>query len=111
MEHSFRALKSQLEIRPVYHWTDKRISGHILMCFIAFTFINRLKNTTGLQHRALVKAIDKMQMSEVKDNKTKSKLYLRAYIDKNQQNIIDKLGLKVPNDTIPQHAINQIFVK
>lgn len=111
VEHSFRALKSQLEIRPVYHWTDKRIRGHILMCFIAFTFINRLKNTTGSQHRAIVKAIDKMQMSEVKDDKTKSKLYLRAYIDKTQQNIIDKLGLKVPNDTTPQHAINQIFIK
>ena len=25
VEHSFRALKTELEIRPMYHWTNKRI--------------------------------------------------------------------------------------
>ena len=30
LEHTFRALKSQREIRPVFHWTDKRITGHIV---------------------------------------------------------------------------------
>ena len=111
VEHSFRTLKSQLEIRPIYHWTDKRIRGHILMCFIAFTFINRLKNTTGLQYKTIVKAIDKMQVSELKDDKTKSNLYLRASIDETQQIIINKLDLKAPNDITPQYAINQIFTK
>jgi transposase len=111
VEHSFRALKSQLEIRPVFHWTDKRIRGHVLMCFIAFTFINRLKNTTQLQYRAIVKAIDKMQVSEVKDDKTDKNIYLRSKIDDNQQNLIDNLGLKVLNDTTPQNAINQMFMK
>jgi transposase len=111
VEHTFRALKSQLEIRPVYHWTDKRITGHILMCFIAFTFINRIKNTTQLQYRTIVKALDKMQVSEIKDTKTGNNVYLRARIDQSQQVIIDKLGLKVPNDTTPQYAMIQYFKK
>ncbi len=111
VEHSFRALKSQLEIRPVYHWTDKRIRGHILMCFIAFTFINRLKNTTQLQYREIVKAIDKMQVSEIKDDKANKNIFLRSKIDQNQQKIIDKLRLKVPNDTTTQNTINQVFKK
>jgi len=37
VEQSFRALKTELEIRPVFHWTDKRIEGHITMSFIAYT--------------------------------------------------------------------------
>lgn len=111
VEHSFRALKSQLEIRPVYHWTDKRIRGHILMCFIAFTFINRLKNTTQLQYREIVKAIDKMQVSQIKDDKVNKHIFLRSKIDENQQKIIDKLKLKVPNDTATQNTINQLFTK
>lgn len=111
VEHTFRALKSQLEIRPVFHWTDKRIRGHIAMCFIAFTFINRLKNHTQLQYREIVRALDKMQVSEIKDDKTNSILYLRSKINQTQQLIIDKLGLKVPNDTTPQNAINQYFIK
>jgi transposase len=111
VEHTFRALKSQLEIRPVFHWTDKRIKGHIAMCFTAFTFINHLKNITKLQYRTIVKAIDRMQVSLIKDDKAKSNIYLRSKIDSTEQTIIDKLKLKVLNDTTPQNAINQHFNK
>ena len=111
VEHTFRTLKSQLEIRPVFHWTDKRIKGHIAMCFTAFTFINHLKHTTNLQYRTLVKAIDRMQVSEIKDDKAKTNIYLRSKIDTSQQAIFNKLRLKVLNDTIPQNIINQYFTK
>ena len=111
VEHTFRALKSQLEIRPVFHWTDKRIKGHIAMCFIAFTLINYLKNATQLQYRAIAKAIDMMQVSEIGDDKAKSTLYLRSKINEHQQIIINKLKLKVLNDTTPQHTINQYLTK
>lgn len=111
VEHTFRALKSQLEIRPMFHWTNKRIRGHVAMCFMAFTFINYLKNATKLQYPALVKAMDKMQVSEIKDNKAGNTLYLRSNIDPEQRIIIEKLKLRVPNDTTPQNAINQYFTK
>ncbi len=111
VEHTFRTLKSQLEIRPVFHWTDKRIKGHIAMCFTAFTFINYLKNTTNLQYRAIVKAIDRMQVSLIKDDKAKSNIYLRSKIDTPEQTIIDKLKLKVLNDTTAQNYVNQYFTK
>lgn len=111
VEHSFRALKSQLEIRPVFHWTDSRITGHICMCFIAFTFINHLKNITNLQYSPLIRAIDQMQLSQIQDHNSNKTFYLRAKISDNQQLIINKLNLKVPNDTTPQSAINQYFTK
>ena len=111
VEHTFRALKSQLEIRPIFHWTDKRIKGHICMCFIAFTFINHLKLITGLQYSTLIKGLDKMQLSQIQDNKANNQIYLRAKIDKVQQTIIDALRLKVPNDTTPQATVNQYFMK
>ena len=111
VEHTFRALKSQLEIRPMFHWTDERIKGHICMCFIAFTFINHLRNLTQIQYRPLVKAIDAMQISKVKDNKADNIIYLRSKVEDVQQIIIDKLKLKMPNDTTPQNAINQYFMR
>jgi transposase len=109
VEHTFRALKSQLEIRPVFHWTNGRIRGHIAMCFIAFTFINHIKNATQLQYGDIIKAMDKMQVSEIRDDKANNSLYMRSKIDYNQNIIINKLKLKVPNDTTPQNAINQYF--
>ena len=36
VERAFRELKSSLELRPMYHWTDQRIRGHIMVCFLAF---------------------------------------------------------------------------
>lgn len=110
VEHSFRALKSQLEIRPMFHWTDKRIRGHVCMSFMAFTFINYLRNITSLQYRDIVKAIDRMQLSEIEDTKEKSVIYLRSKIDGNQQILIKKLKLRVPLDANPQNAINQYFM-
>ena len=36
IEESFRIMKSTMQVRPIYHWTVKRIEGHFLMSFIAF---------------------------------------------------------------------------
>ena len=111
VEHTFRALKSQLEIRPVFHWNDKRIAGHICMCFIAYTFINHLRNLTKLQYRTLIKALDQMQLSHIMDDKTNKSFYIRSKINEEQQVIIDRLKLIVPNDSNPQNTVNQYFTK
>jgi len=36
IEESFRIMKSTLEVQPVFHWTEKRIKGHFVVCFLAF---------------------------------------------------------------------------
>jgi len=35
IERGWRSLKSTLLIRPVYHWTEKRIRAHIFVCVLA----------------------------------------------------------------------------
>jgi transposase len=35
IERCFRTLKSSLDIRPIYHRTDRRIEAHIFMCVMA----------------------------------------------------------------------------
>lgn len=36
IEESFRVMKSTLEVRPIFHWTESRIKGHFVLCFLAF---------------------------------------------------------------------------
>jgi transposase len=36
IEESFRVMKSTLEVRPIFHWTEDRIKGHFVICFLAF---------------------------------------------------------------------------
>lgn len=35
IERHFRDLKSEIEVGPIYHYTERRIRGHILICFMA----------------------------------------------------------------------------
>jgi len=43
VERAFRELKGQLKLRPMYHWTDDRIRGHVMICFLAFYLECRLR--------------------------------------------------------------------
>ncbi len=110
VEHAFRTLKSQLEIRPMFHWTDKRIEGHIAMCFMAYAFLNYLRNITELQYKDIIKTLDRMQMSEIKEDGSDELIYMRLSIDKNQKLLSKKSKLVMPNDITTQKAINQLFM-
>ncbi|KAA0256863.1 IS1634 family transposase [Deferribacter autotrophicus] len=35
VEHGFRELKHSLEVRPMYHFSENRIRGHIFLCFLS----------------------------------------------------------------------------
>ncbi len=44
VEQGFRWLKSELEMGPIYHWKDKRIQAHIMICFLSLilkVFLNQ----------------------------------------------------------------------
>jgi len=41
IEAGFRCLKDELEAGPIYHWKDRRIRAHIMVCF--FALILRIK--------------------------------------------------------------------
>ena len=43
IEDSFRIIKSDLEGRPIYVWTEEHIKAHFLICFIALTIIRILQ--------------------------------------------------------------------
>jgi 2'-5' RNA ligase len=37
VEHRFRVLKDFLELRPIFHWTEDRVRGHVALCVMAAT--------------------------------------------------------------------------
>jgi len=51
VEESFRISKYDLRVRPVFHWSAKRIKAHIAICFVAFALIRflqyRIRQKTG----------------------------------------------------------------
>ena len=36
VERAFREIKDFLKLRPIYHWTDRRVQAHIFACVLAY---------------------------------------------------------------------------
>ena len=43
VEEAFRTLKTPLELRPIYHWRESRVRGHVMVCFLAFILRQHLR--------------------------------------------------------------------
>ncbi len=43
VERAFRTLKSFLRVRPVYHFTERRIRSHIFLCVLGYLLENHLR--------------------------------------------------------------------
>lgn len=42
-ERAFRHIKSYLNIRPVYHYGDRRVRAHVLICFLAYYLVKKME--------------------------------------------------------------------
>lgn len=99
IEESFRIFKSHLETRPIFHWTAKRIQGHLVLCFIAFllerTLENKLKkNNIEYSPIKIRAALDELEFSEI-DVEGK-KFYLRSKVEGLGNKILRSLRLNIP---------------
>ena len=79
------------------------------MCFIAYSFLNYLRNISGLQYRGIVKALDRMQMSVIKEDKSDNLVYMRANPKEAELTLLDKLKITTPKTTTSQRSINLMF--
>lgn len=96
IEHSFRTFKSHLETRPMFHWTDKRIEGHICLCYMAFTLQNFVlqkvnKTKPVLSEKALRDTLNKMQVSLLNHNS--EEIFVRSTPATNEVYLQQQLGV------------------
>jgi len=53
IEENFRISKHDLRIRPIYHWTPKRIKAHIAISFMALVCVRHLEYRVKTQYKKL----------------------------------------------------------
>ena len=97
IEHSFRTFKGYLETRPMFHWTNKRIQGHICLCYIAYSLLNHLqlrlvKQGTPLTEQTIRTHLSKMQVSLVKQ--ADQYFYLRSKASETSQQLLRAVAEK-----------------
>lgn len=97
IEQSFKTMKSILEVRPMFHWTDKRIRGHVCMCFISLAMLRNIElRLEKAKHKwsenKIIKTLDKMQVSKLEQNG--NCYFLRSKLTEDQEILQKTFKLK-----------------
>ena len=96
-------MKSTLEIRPIFHWTETRIKGHFVVCFLAFLLERTMEvelheakiSTTTQEIREILNA---MQFTETDCNN--KKYLLTAPISSLGSEILAHFKIKPPPNSL-----------
>ena len=112
VEESFRNLKGDLGIRPIYHQKEERIEAHIFISFLSYCLHVALRGKLrclagGLTPRAALKKFGSMQMIDVhlpvgeggEDGELVMPRYTRP--DKDLALLLERMALQLPAQPPP----------
>ena len=102
IESGFRQLKSELQMGPIYHWKDRRIRAHIMICFMAFclrvTLQKRLKayfKEKSFSFTQLLRDLKSLHAITLKvEDKT---VKMRTELKEGANHIFRAIGMRPPN--------------
>lgn len=93
VEQAFRVAKSDLEIRPIFHFKEQTIQAHILICFMALAICKYLEIKTAKSIRQIVRNLKSVTDARIKNSLTGEEITLRSEITLEIKDILLKLGL------------------
>lgn len=104
IEAVFRINKNDLRIRPIYHFTPKRIKGHLLICYMAYTIVSHAmfklkKKNINLSFEKIREELIKVESSILKDKSSKKRFRLPSSATEMQIKIYEAMNLKRPIKT------------
>jgi transposase len=116
LESVFRALKSELGIRPIYHQLERRSDAHILIAFLAYCLQVTLKNrlllhAPGLTPTAVFEKLASIQMVEVWIPLLDGRwlvLPRHTQPEKDVQVVLDQLRITLPSQPPPRIKASEI---
>jgi transposase len=95
VERGWRTMKSSLELRPVYHWTERRIRAHIFICAIALQVERWMRNK--LETLSVQKAMQALRQIKVGELCYGEKTVLvPTRLTPEHKEILKKLGVPQP---------------
>lgn len=114
IEDAFGEIKGTFKTRPVFHWTNNRIIGHLVICFLCYFCQSLLtrelrKREEKLKSKAIEKKLIKsrpltvpMAFSELSSvlaipvNVGTKRIWVRTDIGENAQKLFKALNIKIP---------------
>jgi hypothetical protein len=113
IESAFKAMKSELGIRPIYHQLGRRVEAHILVAFLAYCLLVTLKNrlqalAPGLTPKSVLDTVAGIQMLDVTFPTTDGRRLVMpryTYPTPEQKLMLHQLQLELPAQPPPRIVV------
>lgn len=93
VEQNFRISKSDLQIRPIYHFRQKMIGVHILICFMSLAICKYIELKTGKSIQAVLKLFKGITDAKLVDVISGEEITLRSELNEEVKLIINKVSI------------------
>ena len=122
IENAFRELKNDLNIRPIYHWTYKRIKGHIIISFLSYFLLKNIQyrlsnnkkiinylnnNDETLSLKKIVTSLNEINL--LKTDINNQDYYLKIKHSTLTSKILDTLKIKSPKHILNNKELEDYF--
>lgn len=99
IEEAFRITKTDLKVRPIYHWKTSRIKAHIAICFIAYSLLAQLryrlkKNNIELSPRKIKEELNRVVKIKIRNKITQTNIVLPSKLNDIQKSIYSTMKVK-----------------
>lgn len=92
VEKSFRMAKSDLQTRPVYHFRNKAIHSHILICFMALAVGTYMELSAKRSLKQILKLLKEAVEVKIKDTITGDIITIQPELSTELQELLAKLA-------------------
>ena len=100
VEQCFRVSKTDLRIRPIYHWTPGRVKAHIAICFMALVCIRYLYYLTKVHQLefselSIRQTLNKVQLSILSHTENNKRYGIPSRKTTQAEKLYQLMGLKL----------------
>ncbi len=93
VEKAFRIAKSDLQMRPIYHFKRPTIEAHILICFMALAACKYIELKTKKSTKIIIKLLKQVTDARILHTLTNEEIILRSEISTETEKILAMLSL------------------
>lgn len=91
VEKSFRMAKTDLQTRPIYHYKNKAIHSHILICFMALALGTYMELSTKKSLQKILNLLKEAVEMKIKDKITGDIITIQPELSTELQELLEKL--------------------
>ncbi|TKJ44735.1 hypothetical protein CEE34_10845 [Candidatus Aerophobetes bacterium Ae_b3a] len=99
VEQVFRDLKDLIDIRPIYHWIDRRVKTHIFLCLLSQVVLGRVRKRLK----------EKGWLGKKKENTLERFITLLGTVQLGEFSLEDKTILRVQKKNPLEKILQRIF--